>query len=219
MTFDVRGHGFSEHGDEDLSIDLFVRDLIGLMDFLNIKSAQLCGLSMGGYIALKAVQNHPDRFDSLILCDTQCHADSPEGKEKRLKAIKNITENGVEGYAEESLKNLFAPASFNTRQKEVAAIRSMILDTSEKTLCNTLTALMNREETCSGLENIKIPVLIIVGKEDKLIPPPASKFMHEKINGSVYIEIEEAGHITNLENPDDFNSQLKRFLKAQHFTG
>ena len=69
----------------------------------------LCGLSMGGYIALNAIENYPERFDALILSDTHCIADTPETKEKRMKAIENIKEFGVEKFADESIKNLFAP--------------------------------------------------------------------------------------------------------------
>ena len=117
ITYDIRGHGNSDAGNEDFSIDLFANDLIGLMDALKIDKAILCGLSMGGYIALNAIEKHKERFDALILSDTQCIADTPEAKEKRIKAIESIRKTGVEKYAEESIKNLFASESFTTRRK------------------------------------------------------------------------------------------------------
>src|SRR5660398_38607 len=67
ITYDIRGHGNSDAGNEDFSIDLFAGDLIGLMDALKIDRAILCGLSMGGYIALNAVTNYKKRFDGIIL--------------------------------------------------------------------------------------------------------------------------------------------------------
>lgn len=215
ITYDVRGHGQSEMGNEEFSIDLFAKDLIALMDFLEIEKASLCGLSMGGYIALNAVQNYPGRFEALILSDTQCYADSPEAKEKRLKAIENIREKGVENYAEESLKNLFVPGSFTNKPEAVSAIKSMITNTPTQTLYHTLHALMNRQETCSRLGEIKIPVLVLVGKEDKLIPPAASQYMNERVPGSSYSEIEGAGHVANMENPEGFNGELKGFLESR----
>lgn len=67
ISYDIRGHGDSEQGNEDFSIKLFVTDLLHLMDALKIEKASLCGLSMGGYIALNAIENHPGRFDAYYL--------------------------------------------------------------------------------------------------------------------------------------------------------
>jgi pimeloyl-ACP methyl ester carboxylesterase len=184
------------------------------MDKLKIEKTGLCGLSLGGYIALNAVENNPDRFNALILSDTQCTADTPEAKEKRITAIESISKSGVEKYAGESIKNLFAPESFTFRKEEIAAIREMIVKTSEQSLCNTLKALSARKETCSKLIEIKVPVLIMVGKEDKITPPAAARFMHEKIKGSSMKIIEHAGHLSNMENPGEFNVQLKKFIES-----
>ena len=90
IAYDVRGHGNSDAGKGDFSIELFANDLLSFMDALKIDKAMLCGLSMGGYIALNAVEKYPDRFDALILSDTTCVADTPEAKEKRMKAIESI---------------------------------------------------------------------------------------------------------------------------------
>ena len=90
IAYDVRGHGNSDAGTGDFSIELFVKDLLNFMDALKIDKTMLCGLSMGGYIALNAVENFPNRFDALILSDTNCIADIPEVKEKRMKTIASI---------------------------------------------------------------------------------------------------------------------------------
>lgn len=213
ISYDVRGHGNTKSEKTDFSIDLFAEDLINLIDTLEFDKVVLCGLSMGGYIALSAVEKYPQRFDGLILCDTQCIADTPEAKEKRMETIETIKSDGIENYADESIKNFFAAESYSTKQKEIAAIREMIMNTSEESLCNTLLALSKRNETCSNLENIKMPVLIMVGKEDKITPLEAAQFMHEKIKGSAISIIENAGHLTNLENPIEFNHQLKKFMQ------
>lgn len=213
ISYDVRGHGNTKSEKTDFSIDLFVEDLINLMDNLKFDKVILCGLSMGGYIALSAIKKYPQRFDGLVLCDTQCIADTPEAKEKRMKTIENIKNKGIENYADESIKNFFASESYKTKQKEIASIKKMIMNTTEESLCNALLALSKRNETCSNLENIKIPVLIIVGKEDKITPPDAAQFMHEKIKDSSISIIENAGHLTNLENPIEFNHKLKKFMQ------
>ena len=214
IAYDIRGHGNSDTGDEEFSIELFVRDLLNLMDTLKIEKTLLCGLSMGGYIALNAIENYPERFDALILSDTHCIADTPEAKEKRMKAIENIRENGVEKYADESIKNLFAPESFSSKVGEIDAAREMILKTSRQSLYNTLHALSERKETCSKLPMIKVPALIMVGKEDKVTPPVAARLMHEKIDNSILHIISHAGHLSNMENPGEFNDQLKQFVDS-----
>jgi 3-oxoadipate enol-lactonase len=214
ITYDIRGYGNSDAGEGDFSIELFVKDLLSLMDALKIEKTVLCGLSMGGYIALKAIESYPERFDALILSDTNCIADTSEVKEKRMKAIESIRKSGLRKYADESIKNLFAPESFITREEEITAVREMIVKNSKQSLYNTLLALSVREETCSKLPEIKVPVLIMVGSEDKITPPAAAQLMHEKINGSSLHIIEHAGHLSNMENPGKFNSQLKKFIAS-----
>jgi len=214
ITYDIRGHGSSEAGNEDFSIDLFASDLIGIMDALKVDRATVCGLSMGGYIVLNAAGKYIKRFDALVLTDTQCIADTKETKEKRMMAIESIRKNGVEKYAEESVKNFFASGTFTTRIKTVANVREMIEKTSVQSLCSTLLALSVRNETCSILPEINIPVLIMFGKEDKLTPPSAATFMHKKIKGPLLKILDHAGHLSNMENPEEFNRQLKEFFAS-----
>jgi len=216
ITYDVRGHGSSDAGTGDFSIELFVDDLISLMDDLKIDNTILCGLSMGGYIALNAIEHCQKRFNALILCDTNCLADTPEAKEKRAKAIENVNKNGIEKYADESLNNLFAPESFATMKIEIANVREMIINTSKETICNTLHALSVRVETCDKLSDIKVPVLILVGEKDKITPSSAAHLMHEKIKGSILHVIGHAAHLSNIENPYDFNKELRKFIESVH---
>jgi len=131
----------------------------------------------------------------------------------RMKAIDDILENGIEKFADDSVKIFFAPDSFSTKKELVAEVREIMINTSEKSVIKTLLALSKRKETCSKLSEIKVPVLILVGNEDKITPPEAAQFMHEEINGSVMSIIKNAGHLSNLENPGQFNELLKRFLQ------
>ena len=216
ITYDIRGFGNSDVGNEEFTIALFAKDLISLMDALKIDKTILCGLSMGGYIALNAIENYARRISALILSDTSCKADTSEAKEKRIKAIENIKNTGVEKYADESIKNLFAPESFINRVEEIAAVREMIVKTSVQSLCNGLIALSMRKETSSILTEIKVPVLILVGNEDKITPPAEAIVMNEKIKGSFLKVLEHAGHLSNMENSEEFNYQLRRFVESVH---
>ncbi len=214
IAYDIRGHGNTDAGNDNFSIELFANDLLSLMDVLKIDRTILSGFSMGGYIALNAIESYPERFNALILCDTNCAADMPDAKEKRMKTIANIKEQGLEKYAGESLKKLFAPISFSTHSEEIAIVRKMIMNTSRQSLYKTLHALAERKETCTKLHEIKVPVLIMVGKEDEITPPAAALTMHEKIKSATIHIIDHAGHMSNMENPDQFNNHLTKFFKT-----
>lgn len=212
IAYDVRGHGESESGTSTFSIERFVSDLLYFMDALKIDKASICGLSMGGYIALNAIVNNPNRFESLVLSDTHCIGDMKKTIEKRINSIQTIGKNGVKKYAEESLKNLFAPASFTTKASEITAVKEMIETTSEESLIKTLLALAIREETCSLVHYINVPTLILVGEHDIITPPEVAAFMHEKITNSKLHIIADAGHLSNLENSTEYNNQLIKFF-------
>lgn len=214
IAYDIRGHGNSDSGSGDFSIEIFVNDLIALMDALKIQKAMLCGLSMGGYIALNAIENYPKRFDALILCDTNCVADTQEIREKRMNTIESISKDGLEQYAEESLKKLFTPESYVTNKEKIAAVKTMILETTMQSICKTIFALSRREETYSKLSDIKVHVLILVGEKDQLTPPSDSILMQKMIKGSILNIIEHAGHLSNLENSYEFNFQLSKFVSS-----
>lgn len=212
IAYDVRGHGRSSSGDDTFSLELFATDLVGLMNALGIEKAILSGLSMGGYIALRTIELHASRFIGLVLCDTQCVADSPESREKRIKAIASIKANGVALYAKASITNLFTEESFRNKDEIITKILNTIEQTSSETLCRTLLALSNRKETCTELHAINIPTLVIVGREDKITPITVAQQLHERIKNSTFVIIDQAGHLSNLENPVQFNSNLKLFL-------
>jgi pimeloyl-ACP methyl ester carboxylesterase len=131
-----------------------------------------------------------------------------------MTSIKNIKSDGVVKYAEGSLKNFFTADAFTNRKNDIAAVREMIIKTSVQTLCDTLLALANRKETCSILSDFKIPVLILVGKEDVITPPATALIMNEKIKNSSLHIIENAGHLSNIQNPMNFNHRVKEFLSS-----
>src|SRR5688572_26087687 len=214
IAYDIRGHGNSDPGIDEFFIELFVNDLLHLMKKLGIEKSILCGLSLGGYIALNAALKYPDRFDALILNDTQCIADTPEIKENRCQAIIRIMKDRVEQYANEIVKNLFALESFTKKENVIDTVKEMIINTPKQSLCNTLHALAERKETCSRLKEINIPTLILVGNEDKITPIAVAQKMHEKLLTSKLEIIPQAGHLSNLENPIAFNNHLVKFLEV-----
>jgi len=212
IAYDVRGHGESEVGTGHYTIEFFVDDLIGLMDHLQIRKAVLCGLSMGGYISLRAVERHPDRVLGLVLCDTKSDTDPNEGKVKRSAAIKNVQINGMKQYAAEYVKNVFAPESFDRKSDAVKMIQSIVERTAPISIFGSLLALAARTDTTAHLPNIACPTLILVGEKDLLTPPAVSQAMKDKIPAATMYTIPNAAHMSNLENPEAFNKHLVEFV-------
>ncbi|MHB8566400.1 MAG: alpha/beta fold hydrolase [Nitrososphaerales archaeon] len=213
IAYDIRGLGKSNLGDSQYTFEFFVDDLIGLLDHLKIPKVVLCGLSMGGYIALRAAQRNPERVAALVLCDTGPQADSNEAKLGRAASIKSVKMNGVKAFGEKFLKAVFAPASFESKLGRIDETRKVIEATSESGICGALLAMATRTDTTDGLTSIAVPTLIMVGELDKVTPPALSELMHARIKGSELHTILRAAHMSNLENEEDFNENLVRFLE------
>jgi len=212
IACDIRGFGQSTDEVSMLSIEIFTDDLRAFMDKLFIKKAIICGLSMGGFIALNAVSRYPERFEALILCDTMCIADSAEVKSNRFKAVDDIALHGPEKFNEAFIESVFHPNSFEEQPEVVEELRTIVFANKKRIISQGLIALACRAETCSILGEIDMPTLIICGREDEVTPLFQSEFMQKRISGAVLKVIENAGHVSNLEQPKIFNGHIADFL-------
>jgi len=211
LAYDLRGQGRSETGDGQFTVESLVDDLIALLDELRIERAILSGLSMGGYVALRAIERYTDRVKGLILCDTRSEADSNEGKLARASTIKAIKKDGVRRFATSFLRDALSPSGFSDVRLVRAASR-IICKNRPLGLCGTLLAVAARTDTSGFLPKIEVPTLILVGEQDRITPPDLSGRMHAAIQCSELHTISHAGHLSNLENPSDFNRRLLEFL-------
>jgi 3-oxoadipate enol-lactonase len=214
IAYDIRGFGKSIAGTEEVSINLFADDLIKLLDALQINKAIVCGLSMGGYVILNAISRYPERFEAVILSDTQCIADSPEAKEKRYKTIHQIETSGLEDFAKGFVKLIFCKDSLVDKNELIEKIKKVILSTDTGVITRTIRALALRTEMCISLKEIKVPVLILCGKEDVVTPPEQAQFLQCNITGSRLYSIEKAGHMSNLEQSDEYNQHVSNFISG-----
>jgi 3-oxoadipate enol-lactonase len=212
VTYDVRGHGASDPGDGQYTVELFVDDLIALLDHLKLRSVVAVGLSMGGYIILRAAERHPERFRGLVLCDTRSEADGNDGKVKRAGQARELKINGTAKFTDAFLEAVFHGKTFTERPEAVESIREIIGNTPVGAMAGTLIALAGRTDTTAGLYKLNVPTLILVGKHDTLTPPSASHAMKDKISNSELHVIPDAGHLSNMENPEEFTTHLFNFL-------
>lgn len=213
IAYDVRGHGMSDVGDAQYTIEGHVDDLFALLDHLKIQRTVVVGLSMGGYITLRALQRNQGRFIAAVLCDTKSEADTDEGKLKRFETMKAVKQGGSAQFAENFSKAVFDPRSLERKPEAVATVKGIIARTPPVSIAGTLLALASRTDTSAFLSQITIPTLILVGDNDVTTPPSASRFMHERIRGSEIHIVPEAAHMSNLENPRYFNEKLLDFLE------
>ncbi len=213
IAYDIRGHGRSAVGDGLYSLEFFVDDLMALLDHLELEQVVLCGLSMGGYIALRAVERHGERFGALVLCDTRSEADNDQARVNRATAIRALAKEGVAAFADNFAQLVFAPATFKSNPAAVDLVKELIRATDPRAIGGTLLALAARTDTTPALPQMDLPALVLVGEHDRLTPPDAAQALAERLPRAELYEIPRAGHMSNLENPDYFNERLFAFLE------
>lgn len=213
IRYDLRGLGKSKVTHLQLSLEDHVDDLLKLQAYLEVEEAIWCGLSLGGYIALRAIEKYPERCKALILCDTKSSADGNEGKLKRIQAIRLLQNEGLETFAKKSAPSLLSENTLQNKPQIEEKVREMILEQSPEAIISAQFAMLARTDTSPSLAKIKVPTLILAGEKDALIPPSEHEEMKKKIPQSQLEIITQAGHLSNLEEPTLFNEKLEAFLK------
>ena len=216
VTFDLRGHGESDLGSGQYLVEFIVDDLIEVMDRVGVKKAVVCGLSIGGYAALRAIDREASRFSGLILCNTKSSPDTNASKLNRASQIKMILAGKKSQFADDMAHSLFAPESFEKNKVAVNNIIRIMKSTRDAALIGTQIALAARMDMTDSLENISIPTLIITGEKDKVATQSDAELMNSRIKKSKFVLIHRAGHLSNLENPVEFNMALVNFLKENN---
>jgi pimeloyl-ACP methyl ester carboxylesterase len=214
---DVRGFGKTPapaSPPDRLTIDDLARDVAALLDQLEIESAVIGGLSMGGYITLALFRLAPARFQGIILADTRSQADTPEGREGRCRMIELVRSRGASAVADQMLPKLLGATSVRRRPELQAEVRRMIEAAPVSAIAGALEAMMDRPDSTPELERIPCPVLVMAGEEDTLTPVADAESMQQRIMRSRLVVLPEAGHLANLESPEVFLRALADFLLA-----
>jgi pimeloyl-ACP methyl ester carboxylesterase len=210
---DLRGHGETEVTASPATMEAMARDIATLLEMLEISRAVIGGLSMGGYVALAFCRQFPLITRALILADTRAQADTDEGKANRALQAEKALKEGMEGIADSMLPRLLAPETVTRRPDVVRRLREMMVSTPPAGAAAALAGMAQREDQLEFLARIICPVLIVVGRKDVITPVADSERMHHEIGGSRLEIIENAGHVSNLEQPAEFNRILQTFLR------
>jgi pimeloyl-ACP methyl ester carboxylesterase len=212
LTLDAPGVGRSEPG--PLTID-GIADLAGrLLEALQIPRAVVGGVSMGGYAALAFARRHPDKLLGLVLANTRAAADSDEGRKGRAEMAAVARKEGPSAIAERMLPKVLGATALKRNRKLVERVREMIESVPGDVIADLLGALAGRADSTPILEKIQVPTLVIAAEEDTLTPASEALEWSKLIPASRYVEIQGAGHLSNLEAPDKFNKAVREFLET-----
>jgi 3-oxoadipate enol-lactonase len=214
VRFDDRGFGASPPGDGLLTMERIADDGAALLDHLGLSQAVVCGCSMGGYAAFAFVRRHPDRLRGLVLQDTRTAADNEEARKNRAALAEKVRREGASPAVDAFLPKLLGETSHRERPQLVARVREMILAASPRGIADALAGLAARADSTETLRAIRVPTLVVCGEEDVITPVADSEAMSRGITGSRLAVIPKAGHLSNLEDPAEYNRVLQDFLSG-----
>jgi pimeloyl-ACP methyl ester carboxylesterase len=209
---DLRGYGESVSVGEASAMSAMANDVRQLLDFLRIEKIVLGGLSMGGYVALEFYSLFAERIEALILADTKAAADADDARQKRFETAEKLMREGMQPIVEEMLPKALAPATLQNQPDVVKTAREMMLSTAPASAAAGLRGMAERNDHTALLEKISVPTLIVVGEEDSITPPAEAEKMQRAIKNSRLVRIADAGHLSPMEKPEEFNRALLDFL-------
>jgi 3-oxoadipate enol-lactonase len=167
------------------------------------------GISMGGYLTFELWRRARTRIPALVLADTRATADTPEQRQARDDTIRLLGEDGFEPFWEGLAPKLF---SAGADPDVVAEGRALASEQPITSLVTALMTLRDRDDSTPTLPTIDVPVLVVVGEEDALTPPSDAAELEDGIRLARLVRMAGAGHLTPLEQPEEFNEALLSFL-------
>ncbi|MFZ1331463.1 MAG: alpha/beta hydrolase [Flavobacteriales bacterium] len=209
---DLRGFGDSGDTPDIMNMGDYASDLHALLRTMGIQQAVICGLSMGGYIALAFLQKYPSMVQGLVLCHTKATDDPEETRKARLLTAKTVLESGSSKISVGLYDRMISEHTKQTRVDVTDHLKRMMDRQEPAAIAAASRGMAVRPDRTDMLASITVPTLIITSEQDQLIPASESTSMHEAIPGSTLVQIPDTGHLSNMENSDAFNEQLRLFL-------
>jgi 3-oxoadipate enol-lactonase len=209
LRYDTRGHGQSSVTPGPYTIEQLSRDVLALLDALNIQRANFCGLSMGGMIGMWLGLNAPSRIEKLVLCNTGAKIGSEKGWNSRIELVRK---DGLKAVAAGVLERWFTP-KFRARAPQVWESALQMLEAAPPEGYAACCAAVRDYDARETIAAIRVPTLVIAGGKDSATPPSDGRFISEQIPGARYVEL-NAAHISNIEAAERFTAELIQFLSA-----
>lgn len=206
VAFDYPGYGLSDPAPEDTSRDDYAAAILSGMKALGMERAHVCGLSLGGVVAIAMAHADPEACVSLILADT--FAAHPDGQGIYDRSI--AASSDLRALAEGRVDVLIAQPADPEVRREV--VETMVrIDPAAYCIGAEAVWLADQRERA---EAIRAPALVVCGAEDRVTPPALSTSLARMIPGARYEPIERAGHLGNLERPAEFNTLIGAFIRG-----
>jgi 3-oxoadipate enol-lactonase len=197
------------------SVDEMAAGVLRLAEHLEVERAVIGGLSMGGYMAFAMYRQAPERFSGMLLANTRAAADTPEVRQGRDRLIAMAREKGAAAIADEMLPKLLGATSTRERPDVVATVRRIAESNSPEALAGALIALKTRPDASNMLERISCATLVVGADEDVVTPLAEVERMQLRIPRSRLVVLHGAGHLSNLEAPEEFSRALTDFLTSR----
>ena len=206
VAFDYPGYGDSDPAPDGTTRDDYASAIISAMHEIGIDQAHLCGLSLGGVVAIAMHHRDPDRCASLILADT--FAAHPDGQAIYERGV--AASGDLRAMAEARVDILLAQPADPAVRSEVVETMARIDPAAYRIGAEAVWLADQRDRA----HDVRVPTLVLCGTEDKITPPPLSRELTQIIPGARYEPIEGAGHIGNLERPEEFNTLVNAFIRG-----
>lgn len=204
VAFDYPGYGDSDPAAQGAGRDDFAAAILAAMDSLSIERAHVCGLSLGGVVAIALHAAAPERCESLILADT--FAVHPDGRGINERSVAASAD--LRALAEARVDVLLAQPADPAIRAEVVETMAKIDPAAYRIGAEAVWLADQRDRAAA----IGVPTLVVCGAEDKVTPPALSRELAALIPGARYAEIPGAGHLSNLEQPGAFNRLVGEFV-------
>ncbi len=207
LRYDQRGHGQSGAPEGPYSIERLGKDVLAVLEALEIQRVHYCGLSMGGMTGMWLARNAPDRFEKMIFANTAPKSQTPDSWNMRIAGVKS---KGIEGVADPVLNVWFTKEFREKKPDVIARMRKMMISHNPVGYVGCCAAIRDMDQRWA-ISEIKLPSLIIAGRGDNATPLKDSEFMATRIAGSELVAL-DAGHISNVEQSAAFTAAVDKFL-------
>ncbi|OIN59517.1 alpha/beta fold hydrolase [Arsenicibacter rosenii] len=194
------------------TVEAYAEELYSLLQTAGIQKVVLIGHSMGGYIALAFAAKYPEMMAGLGLFHSTAFPDDEARKPKREQAIARLTSEGTSAFIDSAVPNMFSDEHKTSMPALVDAVVTKGKQLPAEALIAGIKAIQARPDRTLVLKNAAYPVLIIAGKDDKLVPFEKSKELFDMPSNVQTTVLEHSGHLGMLEEPAESVNAIRRFL-------